>query len=214
MTRNIEQPISASLASLIGSRICHDLINPIGAISNGLELVAMNEPTPEGPEMSLIQQSCDNATARIQFFRIAFGSAGDHQLIPQQTAARVLANQFAGTRISTAWRVQDDVARCTVQLGYLAALCLETALPYGGEVAISQHNGSLICLGSGDSVTQDPALWSHLQQDADGEAGALRPAQVQFALLAQICSEFGNSLEVVEDEAGLRLIIQVPSHAS
>ena len=63
------------LAALIGSRICHDLISPIGAINNGLELVAMSGDVMS-QEMELIAQSVENASARIRFFRVAFGSAG------------------------------------------------------------------------------------------------------------------------------------------
>jgi histidine phosphotransferase ChpT len=62
------------LTSLIGSRICHDLISPLGAIGNGVELLAMSGTAP-GPEMDLISQSVENANARIRFFRVAFGAA-------------------------------------------------------------------------------------------------------------------------------------------
>lgn len=54
-------------AALIGSRICHDLISPIGAINNGLELIEMSAPSL-GPEMALISDSVTSASARIRFF--------------------------------------------------------------------------------------------------------------------------------------------------
>ena len=60
------------LAALIASRICHDLISPIGAIGNGVELLAM-EPGGTLPEMALISESVANANDRIRFFRICFG---------------------------------------------------------------------------------------------------------------------------------------------
>ena len=62
------------LAALIGSRICHDLISPIGAISNGVELMEMTQ-TDMGPEFELISESVANANARVRLFRIAFGAA-------------------------------------------------------------------------------------------------------------------------------------------
>ncbi|PRY75609.1 hypothetical protein [Marivita geojedonensis] len=113
------QQNGASLAALIGSRICHDLINPIGAISNGLELFGMGGASPDGPEMTLIQQSCDNATARIRFFRIAFGSAGDTRPIAPAEAAQTLANHYAGTRILTDWQMETALPRDLTQLAYL-----------------------------------------------------------------------------------------------
>ena len=68
---------NVNLAALIGSRICHDLISPIGAINNGLELLDMNGGV-QGAEMELISGSVGNAGARIRFFRIAFGSFSEH----------------------------------------------------------------------------------------------------------------------------------------
>ena len=68
------------LAALIASRICHDLISPIGAIGNGVELLAM-EPGGPRPEMALISESVANANARIRFFRICFGQASSDQLV-------------------------------------------------------------------------------------------------------------------------------------
>ena len=62
-----------NLAALIGSRICHDLISPIGAVTNGLELMSMAGGT--GPELELVNESAANANARIRLFRLAFGQA-------------------------------------------------------------------------------------------------------------------------------------------
>ena len=63
------------LNALLGSRICHDLISPIGAIGNGVELLIMDGAT-KGPEIALIAESVANASARIRFFRIGFGASG------------------------------------------------------------------------------------------------------------------------------------------
>ena len=67
------------LSSLVGSRICHDLISPIGAIGNGVELLQM-APRDSAAELDLITDSVDNAAARIRFFRVAFGAAGDQMM--------------------------------------------------------------------------------------------------------------------------------------
>ena len=72
-----DPPECPDLAALIGSRICHDLISPIGAIGNGLELLSMSGAG--GPEVALISDSVANANARIRFFRIAFGHASPEQ---------------------------------------------------------------------------------------------------------------------------------------
>jgi len=75
MARRKDMALNGSrLNDLIGSRICHDLISPLGAIGNGVELLTMSG-TSTAPEISLIAESVENANARIRFFRIAFGAA-------------------------------------------------------------------------------------------------------------------------------------------
>lgn len=65
------------LAALLSSRICHDIISPVGAIANGLELLDEdNDPETSEIAMELIRASAKNASARLQFSRIAFGAAG------------------------------------------------------------------------------------------------------------------------------------------
>ena len=65
------------LAALLCSRVCHDVISPVGAIANGIELLdeGADEDTAE-IAMDLIRSSAKNASARLQFARIAFGAAG------------------------------------------------------------------------------------------------------------------------------------------
>ena len=67
--------LSASeLAALLCSRVCHDIISPVGAINNGLEL--LDEGGADEDAMQLIRASAVNASARLQYARIAFGAAG------------------------------------------------------------------------------------------------------------------------------------------
>ncbi len=70
-------PDALELAALLCSRVCHDLISPVGAIVNGLEVLDDN-PKPEDKEfaLDLIRKSAKTASARLQFCRLAFGAAG------------------------------------------------------------------------------------------------------------------------------------------
>ena len=200
----------ASLAALIGSRICHDLINPIGAISNGLELVGMGGAAPDGPEMSLIQQSCDNATARIRFFRIAFGSAGDIRPVSAAEACKTLADHYTGTRIKAEWQVTQDLRRDVTQLGYLCVLCLETALPQGGVVSVDLSGGALAVSAQADTVRAEGALWDLLTAPGAAPSTELRPADVQFGLLARLCCDLGITPELGRDANHAHLRIALP----
>src|ERR1044072_118890 len=70
-------PDSLELAALLFSRVCHNLISPVGAIVNGLEVLD-DDPKPEDREfaLDLIRKSAKTASARLQFCRLAFGAAG------------------------------------------------------------------------------------------------------------------------------------------
>ena len=109
-------------AALIGSRICHDLISPDGAINNGIELIQMTTPSL-GPEMAMISESVTNASARIRFFRIAFGAAGE-QLVGRQEVMSILKNVYVDTRLTVVWGPVDGQSRKKVRLTFLAVMCL------------------------------------------------------------------------------------------
>lgn len=72
---------SLDLASLLCSRLCHDLLSPVGALSNGLELLA-EEKDPEMRKrcMELLEQSARTSADKLKFFRLAFGAAGGFEI--------------------------------------------------------------------------------------------------------------------------------------
>jgi histidine phosphotransferase ChpT len=202
-----------SLAALIGSRICHDLISPIGAISNGLELVEMAGTASSGPEMTLIRQSCDHATARIRFFRIAFGTASDIYPVSSSEADRTLANNYAHTRLSATWEIHHDQGRDIVQLAYLAILCLETALPQGGVLEVHRDGRTLMVTAQAEHTRADEPIWSLLSSEGEIDLTALRPADVQFALLAQMCRKAGITTQLSTSAGLATLSLTLPGPA-
>lgn len=176
---------TANLAALIGSRICHDLISPVGAINNGLELLAMSGAMA-GPELELISDSVLNANARIRFFRIAFGAAGDQQMGRAEIVS-VLDDIGKAGRLKYQWNLAEGCSRSEVRMAFLAALCLETALPYGGLITVSCTDGKWTVVGEGRKISIEAPLWGHV--DTSDTSATLTPAQVQFAMLAVAAQE-------------------------
>lgn len=80
------------LAALLCSRVCHDVISPVGAINNGLEL--LEEGGAEEDALQLIRASAVNASARLQFARIAFGAAGSAGMQIDTGDAQAVAAAF------------------------------------------------------------------------------------------------------------------------
>jgi histidine phosphotransferase ChpT len=170
------------IAALIGSRICHDLISPIGAINNGLELLEMAGST-KGPELGLISDSVNNASARIRFFRLAFGAASDLDISVQEVKT-VLRDMTHGTRLAVLWDNEEPAPRSLVRLALLAEQCLESAMPFGGQITIAcdDDDGTWHITGAADRLKIDTDLWSIL---ANGSVPHdLAATHVHFALLA------------------------------
>ena len=170
------------IAALVGSRICHDLISPIGAIGNGVELISM-AGSITGPEMMLISESVAHANARIRFFRIAFGASGQDQRIGRLEVAAVLSDISHGSRVQIEWDSPNDIARRDVKLVFLLILCLETAMPFGGKISVNRSETRWSLTATSAKLRADAALWQRLQNPkAVIEIG---PAQVQFALVPE-----------------------------
>ena len=190
-----------NLAGLIGSRICHDLISPIGAINNGLELLTMAGLSP-GPELELIGQSVGSASARIRYFRIAFGAAND-QMVGRAEIAAILRDLYAGGKLEVAWGPLDPQPRAMVRMAFLAVMCAETGMPYGGRIEVARDDGAWQVVGHADKLNLVPDLWAIL---STGNVPAdIQPAHVQFALLPQIAADAARRVRFRAEQTRLTL---------
>lgn len=169
------------LAALLGSRICHDLISPIGAIGNGVELLSLQGR--DGPEMALIAESVAHASARIRFFRLAYGAVGADQRVARGEVVSILGDMGRGGRVTVGWTSAGDLARRDVKLAFLLIQCLETVLPAGGRIAVVQDGERWSISAEGPRLKVDPALWAVLVDPAEG--GEVGAAEVQFLLAAE-----------------------------
>ncbi len=182
------------LAALIGSRICHDLISPIGAIGNGVELLMM-DGSVNSPEMVLISESVAQANARIRFFRIAFGAADlRDQRVARTEVQSILADQTRGGRLSIGWTSPSDLPRIDVKLTFLMLMCLENALPFGGHIAVTQDDGRWFIGAEADRIKHDASLWGYLEDPS--HAIEATPGRVHFALVPGELARSGRSLSV------------------
>ncbi len=186
-----------NLGALIGSRICHDLISPVGAISNGLELLGL-AGAPDGPEMALVADSAANANARLCFFRVAFGLSSDGQSMPEREISGILAGVYtAKTRCD--WKVRGALPRNVAQAVFLGILCAEQAIPFGGEIRIEGDAEGLRVTARSERVDPKPEHWKWLTAPEACHAkdlDDLPAAQVQFALLPSLLSEMNRRADV------------------
>jgi histidine phosphotransferase ChpT len=190
------------LTDLIGSRICHDLISPLGAISNGLELLAMTGMA-NSPELDLINQSIRNANSKIRFFRVAYGKAAHGATLARGEISSILDDYFQGSRLSVVWHPNQELMRREVKLAFLAIQCLETALPYGGEIDISHEGAEWSLIARGEKLATDLSQWPILEgQEANSDLGA---EHVHFGMLAALTQWRKPAISVALNETSIVL---------
>jgi histidine phosphotransferase ChpT len=195
---------TTDLSALIGSRICHDLISPLGAIGNGVELLSLSA-TAAGPELALISESVSAANARIRFYRVAFGAAAPDQRIGRPEVLAILADTTRGGRLALDWQVPGDQPRGEVKLAFLLIQCLETAMPFGGRVVVTVENKAWHLRGTASRMKINPALWEVLSNPA--ATLSVSPAQVQFALVPEEVRRLGRSLSAKLTEGDIQLSV-------
>jgi histidine phosphotransferase ChpT len=192
------------LAALLGSRICHDLINPLGAIGNGVELLRMTQAS--SPELELISDSVAHAQARIRMFRLAFGAVREEQRISGREIGSILEGLGKGGKLRFSWSL---AGRSVAPGGEAAAACwynaARTAMTVGRasfRSAMRGRNGSLWArpVGSGSI----PRTVGRVARRASPPP-APSPAEVHFALIPQMLEETGRQLSMQADDETLKL---------
>lgn len=128
------------LAALISSKICHDVIGPVGAIYNGLEV--LDEDSDEDSRayaLDVIRNFTEQASAKLQFARFAFGAAGSAGAVIDLSSAEAITRGFFGSgKQQLTWHVPSGhMAKDYVKLLLNMIAVAQTALPHGGDVAVT-----------------------------------------------------------------------------
>ncbi|MEM7191633.1 MAG: histidine phosphotransferase family protein [Pseudomonadota bacterium] len=199
------------LTALVSSRICHDIINPVSAISNGLEMLA-EEPDDDmrAAAMDLILKSADQASAKLQFARIAFGAAGSAGAQIDTRDAEKVAQAFVNTseRHELVWEgpaliLPKNKVKLLLNMVGLGIV----ALPRGGTVrsVISGDGADLTFTVSaaGKAARLSEQVTALLAGDAAGEVDA-HSIQPYYAARVAAASDMTVKIEAGEDEVVIR----------
>lgn len=202
---------------LLCARMCHDLISPISAIGNGIELVTeLGDDGMQGEALSLIGESAVGASGLLQFYRAVLGSGRAADGGPLGLAeARERANgALGGGRISVEWIVEDarDVTGLAVKLSLALVLAANDLLPGSGKIEVRlEREGEGLKMEV--AALRDGLALSHDFRGAlDGTATAemLTPRNVTGRygrLLVQSC---GGTFQFVEEARGVLIRAVLP----
>jgi len=198
-------------ASLLCSRLCHDLMSPVGALNNGIELLA-DETDPDMREkcLELLSDSARASANKLKFFRLAFGAAGGFgEEIDTREAQAALEGLFgAERRIELGWVVSDNkLPKDAVKLLLNLALLVGDALVRGGRLDVGAERRDdeieLAVRGEGPRILLDPALRETL---ANGATGTIEPRAAGAWLAHSLVVEAGGSIQISDASAEALLI--------
>ena len=156
MPENITKLTAANLAALLCARICHDLVSPVGALTAALEVFEDDDSLDMRDDaMELIKLSAGQASAKLQFLRLAFGAGGSAPgIIGTEELKTLTMGVYGDGKAAIDWQVETDgldkpAARILLNLVMLAAM----AVPRGGDIVITARSASaatdikLVCTG-------------------------------------------------------------------
>ena len=183
------------LAALLCSRVCHDLISPVGAIVNGLEVLEeeKDEATKEFA-LDLIKKSARTASAKLQFCRIAFGAAGSAGAQIDLGDAETIARGFLeDDKTKLAWNLPRALSpKNRVKLLLNMLVIAGQAIPRGGRISVdpvgSGEGTGFKVTAAGTNAKVPPAVPALLTGEASGEGLDAHRIQPFYAgLLARAC---------------------------
>ena len=204
------QPTDLELAALISSKICHDVIGPVGAIYNGLEILDEDDDAQTKVyALDVIRNVTEQASARLQFARFAFGAAGSAGAQIDLTTAEQISRGLIGKgKHKLAWHgMPGHMAKDKVKLLLNLIASAITALPRGGEIdvridgSMEQPNFLLYCRGPGARPPQYLADYV-----AGGQVPQLDALSIQAYYTWRLAASSRMPLSIAKDGADIALI--------
>jgi histidine phosphotransferase ChpT len=194
-------------AALLVSRVCHDLVSPVGAVVNGLEVLEEETDTAMRTDaLRLVASSAEQAAARLQFARLAFGAAGSAGAeLDLSEVARVVAGLLRGGKIDLDWQASQvnwpkDWAKLVMNTALVAADCL----PRGGRVVVEASSTgapSFRIVASGPTVR----LSAEAEKALSGEGnGNMDGRSIQPYLTYRLSKTLNARITVTPGEGEIR----------
>lgn len=187
------------LSALLVSRVCHDVISPVGAIANGLEVLEdEDDEAMQKIAMDLVRRSARQASAKLQFCRIAFGAAGSAGAHVDMNEAGDLARGFVGEeKVKLDWQAPRETRpKAEVKLVLNLLLMAMGAIPRGGLVTVLGDADSFTVSAAGDGARiaeKTQALMDGRLDPAEIDARLVQPyyalmlaKQAGFALVGNV----------------------------
>lgn len=205
-------PSPVEFASLLCSRLCHDLLSPVGALNNGLELLA-DETDPAMRErcMELLTESARTSANKLKFFRLAFGAGGGFgESIDVREARTAIEGLVSDNkRIELNWMVEAPALPKTAVKAMLnIVLIAAEALVRGGSLSVgAEENGGqveIVAQLEAQRILLDPEI-RRVLVEGPGDV-AVTPRTSAAYLVHSIARDAGGAVQVSEPTAGVMIL--------
>lgn len=209
--------VELRVLELLASRICHDLISPIGAVGNGLELLEEAGPDMSGDALKLSANCVRKASALLEFFRMAYGTAGSDVGLRWDAAKQLAEGLLEGGKTVLVWPplpagftappMAPKVALNLVLLG-------TEMLPRGGEIVVALQPAGARVTVSATASGRDARLPEEIASAIGGDAEPAVPLTartVHAYFTARLGESLGGRLEPSAQPSGVRISLSVPA---
>jgi histidine phosphotransferase ChpT len=203
-------------ASLLCSRLCHDLMSPVGALNNGIELLAdEQDPAMREKCLELLSDSARTSANKLKFFRLAFGAAGGFgEAVDTAEAKSAIEGLFGSDgRIGIGWLVEGGkLHKSAIKLLLNLALIGGDSLVRGGQLDIGAEDGSdgieIAIRAEGPRIVLDPAVRATL---LGGTAEAVEPRTAGAWLAHNLATAAGGAIQLSQTDTVLVIGAQLPA---
>jgi histidine phosphotransferase ChpT len=202
------------LAALLCSRVCHDVISPVGAIANGLEVLEdEDDKEMQKVAMDLVRRSAKQAAAKLQFCRIAFGAAGSAGALLDLGEAGDMAKAFVGDeKVKLDWQAPRETRpKGEVKLLLNMMLLGMSAVPRGGMVTVAIEDRFPIVRAVGDAARIPEKISQLLNGNFD--SADLDARLVQPYYTRRLAQQLGYALRFAADGNKITLEAGLPDKA-
>jgi histidine phosphotransferase ChpT len=159
-------------AALLVSRVCHDLVSPVGAVVNGLEVLEdERDATMRADALKLVTSSAEQATARLQFARIAFGAAGSAGAeLDLNEVGRTVQGLVRGSKVEVDWQAASlNWPKDWAKLLMNATLLASDSLPRGGHIKVETSSDPAAPSFTVRATGQNARILDEVEKAARGE---------------------------------------------
>lgn len=205
MTQTTEQDL-LNFSAMLASKLCHDLLSPVSALLNAVELLEETDQDPAIAETAqeLLADSAKQTARKLTFFRLAFGAAGGADRLEAAAVKQAAGDYMQDQKAALVWKCSvPDVSLNKAKVGLNLMALMAHCLPRGGELKMNVDEGLIALSATGPRLI----VPEHFAELIDGSIAADNAREIMAALCAKLLQQNGGTAQVRQTETALSVHI-------